>query len=195
MKALRSTQLQSLVQSSLLSTSRPFQRKLLSVAVGFVLGAGAIIPQWVFAQEQNKPSFALDTVVVTSRNREEIAQKVPLPVSVVGGKTLDRDNAVSVNDLVKKVPNLGVFGSNPRQTSISLRGIGKNAANDTMEPSVGVIVDGVVSSYVGQSWNDFIDLDRIEVIRGPQGTLLGKNTTLGVRKCAIAASWIAQALA
>src|SRR5690606_12825423 len=49
-----------------------------------------------------------------------------------------------------------------------------------MEPSVGVIVDGVVSSYVGQSWNDFIDLDRIEVIRGPQGTLLGKNTTLGV---------------
>jgi iron complex outermembrane receptor protein len=180
MKALRSAQLQSSVQSSLLSTPRLFQRKLLSVAVGVVLGSGAIIPQWAVAQEQNKPSFALDTVVVTSRNREEIAQKVPLPVSVVGGKTLDRDNAVSVNDLVKKVPNLGVFGSNPRQTSISLRGIGKNAANDTMEPSVGVIVDGVVSSYVGQSWNDFIDLDRIEVIRGPQGTLLGKNTTLGV---------------
>ncbi|WP_331346681.1 TonB-dependent receptor [Cellvibrio sp. UBA7661] len=180
MKALRSAQLQSSVQSSLLSTPRLFQRKLLGVAVGVVLGSGAIIPQGVVAQEQNKPSFALDTVVVTSRNREEIAQKVPLPVSVVGGKTLDRDNAVSVNDLVKKVPNLGVFGSNPRQTSISLRGIGKNAANDTMEPSVGVIVDGVVSSYVGQSWNDFIDLDRIEVIRGPQGTLLGKNTTLGV---------------
>jgi iron complex outermembrane receptor protein len=180
MKALRSAHLHTSVQSSLLSTARPFQRKLLSVAVGLVLGSAAIIPEIVVAQEQNKPTFALDTVVVTSRNREEIAQKVPLPVSVVGGKALDRDNVVSVNDLVKKVPNLGVFGSNPRQTSISLRGIGKNAANDTMEPSVGVIVDGVVSSYVGQSWNDFIDLDRIEVIRGPQGTLLGKNTTLGV---------------
>lgn len=121
----------------------------------------------------------LGSVVVTSRNREEIAQDVPIPVSVVGGKTLDRDNVVTVNELVKKVPNLGVFGSNPRQTSISIRGIGKNSANDTMEPGVGVIVDGVVSSYVGQSWNDFVDLDRIEVLRGPQGTLLGKNTTLG----------------
>lgn len=157
-----------------------FQRKLLSHFIGSVLVAGFVAPELAFAQEQPKQTFSLEAVVVTARNREEIAQKVPLPVSVVGGKTLDRDNVVSVNDLVKKVPNLGVFGSNPRQTSISLRGIGKNAANDTMEPSVGVIVDGVVSSYVGQSWNDFIDLDRIEVIRGPQGTLLGKNTTLGV---------------
>lgn len=154
-------------------------RKLISVAVSIVVASGALFASPSFSQEQKK-TFSLETVVVTSRNREEIAQKVPLPVSVVGGKTLDRDNVVAINDLVKKVPNLGVFGSNPRQTSISLRGIGKNAANDTMEPSVGVIVDGVVSSYVGQSWNDFIDLDRIEVIRGPQGTLLGKNTTLGV---------------
>lgn len=123
---------------------------------------------------------ALESVVVTARNREEIAQDVPLPVSVVGGKRLDRDNVVTVNELTKLVPNLGVFGSNPRQTSISIRGLGKNSANDTLEPGVGVIVDNVVSSYVGQSWNDFVDLDRIEVLRGPQGTLLGKNTTLGV---------------
>jgi iron complex outermembrane recepter protein len=157
-----------------------FQRKLLGSLAASVLMGNVVLPGCVLAQAQPTQSFSLDTVVVTARNREEIAQKVPLPVSVVGGKTLDRDNVVAVNDLVKKVPNLGVFGSNPRQTSISLRGIGKNAANDTMEPSVGVIVDGVVSSYVGQSWNDFIDLDRIEVIRGPQGTLLGKNTTLGV---------------
>ena len=160
---------------SVVISARLFKRKLLGIAVASVL----VSPSFAIADEK-KESFALDTVVVTARNREEIAQKVPLPVSVIGGKTLDRDNVVSVNELVKKVPNLGVFGSNPRQTSISLRGIGKNAANDTMEPSVGVIVDGVVSSYVGQSWNDFIDLDRVEVIRGPQGTLLGKNTTLGV---------------
>src|SRR5690606_2186914 len=137
----------------------PFQKKLLGSLVqslvASLLAAGFLAPVQALAQAQSQPqptpSFSLDTVVVTARNREEIAQKVPLPVSVVGGKTLDRDNVVAVNDLVKKVPNLGVFGSNPRQTSISLRGIGKNAANDTMEPSVGVIVDGVVSSYVGQS--------------------------------------------
>ncbi len=177
-----SQQLSSFVfKKPIASTSHSiFQRKLLSHFINGLLTVGLVAPGVALAQQQPKPTFSLEAVVVTARNREEIAQKVPLPVSVVGGKTLDRDNVVSVNDLVKKVPNLGVFGSNPRQTSISLRGIGKNAANDTMEPSVGVIVDGVVSSYVGQSWNDFIDLDRIEVIRGPQGTLLGKNTTLGV---------------
>lgn len=122
---------------------------------------------------------AFDKVIVTSRNREEVAQDVPLPVSVVSGDTLDRDNVISVEGLTQKVPSLGVFGSNPRQTSISIRGIGKNTANDTMEPSVGVIVDGVASAYVGQSWTDWVDVDRVEVVRGPQGTLLGKNTTLG----------------
>lgn len=130
-------------------------------------------------EEDRITQNVLDSVVVTARAREEIAQDVPLPVEVIGGKRLDRDNIVTINELVKVVPNLGVFGSNPRQTSISIRGIGKNSANDTLEPGVGVIVDGVVSSYVGQSWNDFNDLDRVEVLRGPQGTLLGKNTTLG----------------
>lgn len=122
----------------------------------------------------------LEQIRITARNREELAQDVPVPVSVVSGKTLERDNVVGIAALTQKVPNLGLFGSNPRQTSISLRGIGKNSANDTMEPSVGVIVDGVASSYVGQNWTDWVDVDRIEVIRGPQGTLLGKNTTLGV---------------
>lgn len=130
-------------------------------------------------EEERITQNVLDSLVVTARAKEEIAQDVPLPVEVIGGKRLDRDNIVTINELVKAVPNLGVFGSNPRQTSISIRGLGKNSANDTLEPGVGVIVDGVVSSYVGQSWNDFIDLDRIEVLRGPQGTLLGKNTTLG----------------
>jgi iron complex outermembrane receptor protein len=122
----------------------------------------------------------LEQVRITARNREELAQDVPVPVSVVSGKTLERDDVVGIAALTQKVPNLGLFGSNPRQTSITLRGIGKNTANDTMEPSVGVIVDGVASSYVGQNWTDWVDVDRIEVIRGPQGTLLGKNTTLGV---------------
>lgn len=127
----------------------------------------------------NSASDLLGAVVVTSRNKEEVAQDVPVPISVVSGKKLDDYNVVTVNELVKLAPNIGVFGSNPRQTSISIRGIGKNSAQDTLEPSVGVIVDGVANSYVGQSWSDYVDLDRIEVVRGPQGTLLGKNTTLG----------------
>jgi iron complex outermembrane receptor protein len=149
-----------------------------AIALCAVIGAQPASAQQ--APGADEPAVTLDSVVVTSRNREEIAQDVPVPVSVVSGQTLERDNVVGIAGLAQKVPNLGLFGSNPRQTSISIRGIGKNSANDTMEPSVGVIVDGVASSYVGQNWTDWVDLDRIEVIRGPQGTLLGKNTTLGV---------------
>lgn len=148
-------------------------------------GAAALLaslPAWAASPDDPVPAdgVPLEQVHITARNREELAQDVPVPVSVVSGKTLERDNVVDMPGLTQKVPNLGVFGSNPRQTSISLRGIGKNTANDTMEPSVGVIVDGVASAYVGQNWTDWVDLDRVEVIRGPQGTLLGKNTTLGV---------------
>ncbi|HEY1150580.1 MAG TPA: TonB-dependent receptor plug domain-containing protein, partial [Pseudoduganella sp.] len=165
-----------------------------AIAPNLTLRAGAAAAIALCAMAAGTPALAagqqgpagddkivtLDNVTVTSRNREELAQDVPVPVSVVSGATLERDNVVGIAGLTQKVPNLGLFGSNPRQTSISLRGIGKNTANDTMEPSVGVIVDGVASSYVGQNWTDWVDLDRIEVIRGPQGTLLGKNTTLGV---------------
>src|SRR5690242_9717715 len=75
-------------------------------------------------------STELGKVVVTSRNREEIAQDVPLPISVVSGNTLDRDNIVTMSDLTQKVPNLLVNSPNSRQTSIAIRGLGKNSAND-----------------------------------------------------------------
>lgn len=155
-------------------------RATAAAAIAACAMAGAPQARATGQQADDDKVVTLDNVTVTARNREELAQDVPVPVSVVSGATLERDNVVGIAGLAQKVPNLGLFGSNPRQTSISLRGIGKNTANDTMEPSVGVIVDGVASSYVGQNWTDWVDLDRIEVIRGPQGTLLGKNTTLGV---------------
>jgi iron complex outermembrane recepter protein len=126
-------------------------------------------------------SPALGAVVVTSRNREEFAQKVPLPVQVLGGAQLERDDVKSVWDLPGKAPNLRLNppGENARKVSVSIRGVGRNGANDSAEGSVGVIVDGVSLYYAGQAWNDYVDLDRIEVLRGPQGTLMGKNTTLG----------------
>ncbi|MDB5756605.1 MAG: TonB-dependent receptor [Massilia sp.] len=165
------------------ANTQPYHLPLRAIAAAAIAACAMLGAPHALAQQApsgDDQAIILESVVVTARNREEIAQDVPVPVSVVSGKTLERDNVVGIAGLTQKVPNLGLFGSNPRQTSISLRGIGKNSANDTMEPSVGVIVDGVASSYVGQNWTDWVDLDRIEVIRGPQGTLLGKNTTLGV---------------
>jgi iron complex outermembrane receptor protein len=124
-------------------------------------------------------SAELGKVVVTARNREEIAQDVPIPVTVIGGKALDRDATVNLQDLVKKAPGLQATTPNSRRTGISIRGIGKSAGNDALEASMGVIVDNVYLTHPGMTYQDYTDLDRVEVLRGPQGTLLGKNTTIG----------------
>lgn len=122
----------------------------------------------------------LDEFVVRARSREEKLQDVPIPVSAVSGKALERNNAVTIQDFAKLTPNLLVHVPNARQQSIAIRGVGKNVSNDALEPSVGVIVDGVASGYIAQAWGDFGDVDHVEVLRGPQGTLMGKNTTMGV---------------
>ena len=122
----------------------------------------------------------IEQVIVLARARLEKMQDVPIPVTAVNGKVLDRYDALTVQDFAKLAPNLLVQAPNARQTSVSIRGIGKNTANDGLEPSVGVIIDGIPSAFIIGSWGDLVDLDHIEVLRGPQGTLLGKNTTLGV---------------
>lgn len=128
---------------------------------------------------ENANESALGAVIVTSRNREEIAQDVPVPISVIGGKQLDRDRTVEVQDLTRKAPGITATTPNARRTGVSIRGIGKSSSNDSMEASVGIIVDDVFMSHVGMSYQDFTDLDRVEIARGPQGTLLGKNTSIG----------------
>jgi len=136
------------------------------------------IPAVAIVETDSGPT---DDVVVSARNRQELAQDVPLPVTVIGGETLDREDIKSIWDLPAKVPNLQLNnpGENARKVSPSIRGLGRGGANDSMEQSVAVIVDGVTLYYSGQAWADYVDLDRIEVLNGPQGTLLGKNSSLG----------------
>jgi iron complex outermembrane receptor protein len=128
-----------------------------------------------------KPSDTLDAIVVTSRNRAELAQDVPLPVRVLGGDRLDREDIKTIWDLPSKAPNLQLnpSGENARKVSPGIRGLGRGGANDSMEQSVSTIVDGITLYYSGQAWADYVDLDRIEVLYGPQGTLMGKNSSLG----------------
>ncbi|MEH3159483.1 MAG: TonB-dependent receptor [Sphingomonas taxi] len=127
------------------------------------------------------PAAPADDIVVTARRREERAQDVPIALSVVGAEQLGLRGDYRLDQVQQLVPSLQVFSFNPRNTNINIRGLGSNVAltNDGLENGVGVYIDNVYYGRVGQSQFDLVDLDRVEVLRGPQGTLFGKNTTAG----------------
>ncbi|MBC3873189.1 TonB-dependent receptor [Undibacterium flavidum] len=123
----------------------------------------------------------LGAVTVRSRNRIERLQDVPLSVSVVTGKELDRLQATDIGAISQRVSNVSWNQGNQRTSSLSIRGIGKQGQTEAQDPSVGLIVDGVNYAYNALSSSyDFTDVEAVEVTRGPQGTLLGKNTSVGV---------------
>jgi iron complex outermembrane receptor protein len=120
-------------------------------------------------------------IVVTARRRDENAQDVPIALSVVGAEALEATGNFTLGQIQQLVPSLQVFSFNPRNTNINIRGLGSNVAltNDGLENGVGFYIDNVYYGRVGQSQFDLVDLQQIEVLRGPQGTLFGKNTTAG----------------
>ena len=123
----------------------------------------------------------LSEVVVTSRRRIEKVQDIPIAVSVVTGKQAEQAGAFNVNRIKELVPSVQLYSSNPRNTGINIRSLGSpyGLTNDGIDPGVGFYVDGVYYARPAATTLDFIDVDRIEILRGPQGSLFGKNTTSG----------------
>lgn len=125
-------------------------------------------------------SAQLETVTVTTRRREESSQDVPTPMSVVSGQTLEAQRVYRIQDLQQLVPSVNVAYMHARQSSVSIRGLGNNPASDGLEGSVGLYIDNVYLGRPGMAVFDLMDIEQLEVLRGPQGTLFGKNTTAGV---------------
>lgn len=123
----------------------------------------------------------LEDVVISSRRRQETAQDVPIPISVIGGTRAEDAGAFNVNRLKELVPTVQLYASNARNTTLNIRGLGSTfgLTNDGVDPGVGFYVDGVYYARPAATALDFIDIERVEVLRGPQGTLFGKNTTAG----------------
>ena len=123
-------------------------------------------------------------ILVTARHRLEDAQVVPAALTVVDGDLIERSYTVNTGQLSLLVPALNYSSANPRNTAFTIRGLGSSVvavsqANDGLEPGVGFYVDQVYHARPATAAFDFVDIDRIEVLRGPQGTLFGKNTTAG----------------
>ena len=120
-------------------------------------------------------------IVVTARRREERAQNVPIPISVVGVKEIDNTGSFNVARLQQLQPTLQFYSTNPRNSSVNIRGLGAplGLTNDGIDQGVGVYIDQVYLSRVAAATLDFLDVQQVETLRGPQGTLYGKNTVAG----------------
>ncbi len=120
-------------------------------------------------------------IVVTAQKRSERLQEVPLAVSVVSGATLANQGKVSLEGAQYLVPTLNFLKSGTTlNQSLFLRGVGTATFSIAGEPSVSTVLDGVVFSRSGEAFSDLVDIERLEVLRGPQGTLFGKNASAGV---------------
>ena len=123
----------------------------------------------------------VEEVIVTAQRREERLQNVPVAVTVVSGDQLSQRQTFSSEQLVQAVPSLTFRkGTTNVNSALNIRGIGTISFSAGAEPAVSTVVDGVVLARSGQAFFDFFDVERIEVLRGPQGTLFGKYASAGV---------------
>jgi iron complex outermembrane receptor protein len=136
---------------------------------------GAAVPS---SYAQTTPT--LETVTVTAQRRETDLQTTPVAISAYGGEQLVENKIFTVNDLANSVPAFSLTALTPLDAELNIRGITNTRLDSpTADPSVGTFVDGVYMGRTGDLNYDFYDLERIEVIRGPQGVLLGKNVVGG----------------
>ena len=131
---------------------------------------------------QSAPADTADRdIIVTAQKREERLRDVPLAVSAISGTALQSQQITTATDLRLISPSLNFTPSaNARGEGFAIRGVGTAIFSDTVEQSVGVVVDGVVLGRSGQATGDLLDLERVEVLRGPQGMLFGKNASAGL---------------
>jgi iron complex outermembrane recepter protein len=143
-----------------------------------------IAAQGVYCQPvraaESTPTPGLEEIVVTAAKREQTLQDVPISVSVTSEATIEQAHIKDLIDLQSVVPSLKVQQFNAvGQTNFLIRGFGNGSGNDGIESSVGVFVDGVYRSRTSSALDDLPDVERIEVLRGPQSTLFGKNVSAG----------------
>ena len=140
------------------------------IAMTSVLGVAPVIA------EQN----VIEEVIVTAQKREQSVQDVPIAVSAFSQDFLDEAGVDDILELQFFVPGLTIANNQTAgQTNINIRGVGTAGNSLSLESSVGIYIDGVYRSRQTSAIGDLVDVERVEVLKGPQGTLFGKNTASG----------------
>lgn len=167
-------------------TVKSNRKKSLKSALTLGVGMGAMFaafatPSYAQDTEDGDDVKKLQTVTVTATKREQTLQDVPVAVSVVDSEVIDKAEILDLNDLQSVVPSLRVGQlQSSANTNFIIRGFGNGANNAGIEPSVGVFIDGVYRSRSAAQIADLPNVQRVEVLRGPQSTLFGKNASAGV---------------
>jgi iron complex outermembrane receptor protein len=131
-------------------------------------------------EEPTRKTPGAETIIVTSQKREADVQTVPISVTALTESFIEDSGMTQFDQIELYAPNVKIdTAESSRNTTIRIRGIGSVGFNAGIDPAVGIFVDGVYLSRPGQSVGDIFDVQRIEVLRGPQGTLFGKNTAAG----------------
>jgi iron complex outermembrane receptor protein len=158
-----------------------FEKKTIHSAVAYTVAVIAGLAGTVSATAEETAGWQLEEVVVTAQKREEKLSDVPIAVTALTSEQIGAAFANNIEDLQSMVPSVSYRkGNTTRNSALTVRGIGTISFSIAAEPSVSTVVDGVVLGRSGQAFGDLYDLERVEVLRGPQGTLFGKNASAGV---------------
>src|SRR4051812_40160097 len=158
-----------------------FTQVLCGTASAVVLAGLTPLAAQAQTAAQNTDIPTVDSIVVTAQKREQNLQDVPVVVTAVGAKLLQDTGVKDIKDLTILTPGLTVTStSSEASTTARIRGVGTVGDNPGLESSVGVVIDGVYRPRNGVGFGDLGEMERIEVLKGPQGTLFGKNTSAGV---------------
>ena len=142
--------------------------------------SAAIVLSFASAPAVHAEQMVIEEVIVTAQKREQSLQEVPIAISAFDQQFLDDAGIDDILELQFFVPGLTIYNNqSPAQTNINIRGVGTAGNSLSLESSVGVYIDGVYRSRQSSSIGDLVDIERVEVLKGPQGTLFGKNTASG----------------
>lgn len=154
----------------------PHVRSLLALSIASVLASSPVRPA---CAEASADAAELDRIVVTAQKREQQVQEVPIAITALSGEFLDQLNIVNFADINGFVPGLQTQVQSPNNPGFVIRGITSDSGDSQVEPRVSVFQDGVPISRSRGAVVEFLDLERIEVLRGPQGTLFGRGAQIG----------------